>query len=305
MGTALKECGVRGLHIDGRRETFLVFPCSQAGGNTVSLHFLSHLNRLLAVAFAVVKSLQLQFREFIALLRQLFLCNAQIVSLPSNARDGFHSVEERDAERSIDIFAFVVSQLVVEPCSRVVQHLVVGSAHATANRDGGRQSPLGYTQVSAGDHDIILGRFQVRILRVFSGMSYPFILQSPCQQQGVGFRIVHQLFQSEQCCGKGVQLTCDFVVVAGELGFHLRHIRFALLANLCHDLSLAECQFTLQAFLLSHFHCALIIHHIAIGLEDLQGEFILLGPDLAVAHQQACFGGAKLVEPLETVEHGQ
>ena len=113
------------------------------------------------------------------------------------------------------------------------------------------------------------------------------------------------MLEGEQGGREFVLLAGDLVVIACKLRFHLGHVGLALLPYFGHHLSLTQGELALLAFLFGHLHRTLIVEHVAIGLEDLQGKFILLGTQLAASHQQAGLGCTKLVDTLEAIEDGK
>ena len=113
------------------------------------------------------------------------------------------------------------------------------------------------------------------------------------------------MLEGEQGGREFVLLTGDLVVIACKLRFHLGNVGLALLPYFGHHLSLTQGELALLALLFGHLHRALIVEYVAIGLEDLQGKFILLGSQLTASHQQTCLGCTKLVDTLEAIEDGK
>ena len=106
--------------------------------------------------------MQLQFGQFLPLLCQLFLSDAQVVALAADVGERLHTVEERDIHRGIHILTLVVFQLVAEGRCFSMQHLIERGADAAVDGEGRRQRPLGHVELMAGHIHVLEGGLKRR-----------------------------------------------------------------------------------------------------------------------------------------------
>ena len=100
-------------------------------------------------------------------------------------------------------------------------------------------------------------------------------------------------------------LTDELVVGFGLLRLHLSHIRGTLPAHLLKQPCLFEQQLCLLHFLSGHFHQSVVIGHIGIGLQHIEGCLALTLKKCRLSHQFAGLGSLERMQTAEPVEDRQ